>query len=529
MSTSWQNFRAVCKSRFSALARGCFLGRYRWKQKYIEAVARSTEQVEELERCVAEHVRRISDLQTELDNANYRIQEDQKQIRELVSTGVRLPEDQHVGGQHYGAKTIELSVNLTRKIGLRGSQMAMKEFFSWLGVKKEVPTYQAIRTWMQRIGLNRIESAPKKSDRIWLVDESNQIGQEKCMVVLGIQKSRLPEAGTALKHKDLEVLAIYPGKKWDGRRVQTAYSQISKRCGCPEGVLTDGANELRDPLEILKNKGKSWRSFRDPKHFLANRVEAFLSHNEEFRTFQKQLNTVRSSMQQTELAHLAPPAARIKSRFMNLGPILSWAQMALWQLDHPKSDGRKGISEDRMNEKLEWLTDYRSKIQEWSELQTVTDIVLKETNTQGLTHQTKKTLEKSLSHITGSANTRTYIEQVLTFVGEQQVKLKPNERIPFSTEILESSFGLFKGLEKYRARNGFTQLVLAFPCMLKRTTAKEVTRAFGQTKIADVKKWLDKRLPTTVDARRIKAHRETRPSKSKTAKTNRATVQLATG
>lgn len=529
MSTSWRIFYGDCKSRLSALARSCFLGRERWKQKYLEAVERFGEEVKGLEKCISSQRESIADLQAELDDANKRIEESQRQIIELKLEGVRLPEDPHVPGQHYGARTIELSVNLARKVGLRRSVVAMKEFFRWLGVKKEIPTYQAVRTWMQRVGLNRMERVPQKADRVWIADQSNQIGQEKCLMVLGIQKSKLPKVGTALKHKDVEVLGMYPGKNWHRENVQTAYQQISGRCGCPEAVLTDGAVELREPVETLKNNGKHSRSFRDMKHFLANRVEALLTQDNRFKCFQTHLNRVRSSMQQTELAHLAPPSLRKKARFMNLGPILKWGEMALWQWDHPESDGRKGISADRMKEKLGWLRKYRADIHQWHELQSVTEVILSVTNNDGLTHGTKEQLKKELNCLHTTAKTKVYIEQALAFVGEQESKLKPNERIPFSTEILESSFGLFKGLEQYHARSGFTQLVLTFPCMLRPTTSKEVIHALKKTKIADVKKWIEKHLPVSVDSRRLKAHRETRPTKSKAVKLNRATALAATG
>ena len=38
---------------------------------------------------------------------------------------------------------------------------------------------------------------------------------------------------------------------------------------------------------------------------------------------------------------------------MNLGAALRWCEMVLWQLDHPASEARQGITVDRMDKSLE--------------------------------------------------------------------------------------------------------------------------------------------------------------------------------
>jgi hypothetical protein len=57
-----------------------------------------------------------------------------------------------------------LSVNLARTVGLRKSLGAMKVFFEWLDVKQDIPTYQAVRCWMLRLGLARMQQAQRAAD-----------------------------------------------------------------------------------------------------------------------------------------------------------------------------------------------------------------------------------------------------------------------------------------------------------------------------------------------------------------------------
>lgn len=526
MAISWPEFYGNCKTRISAIARSCFLGRGRWKEKYFQKVQQLENQIADLEKQANERLTTIEQLRTEQEQANIRISQLEQQIIETQSNCVRLPDDQPAPNQQYGAALMALSINLAREVGLRKSVRAMRILFNWLGVKREIPSYQAVRIWMQRLGLNRMRRASKKPDFIWIVDQSNQIGLDKCLLILGIERSKLPPEGTPLTHKDMSVLGIYPGRKWDRENVRKIYKRLSKRYGTPVAVLSDGAVELREPVESLDYDGEKPRSIRDMKHFLANRLEAILTADQQFQDFNKELSQVRSSMQQTELSHLAPPIMRQKSRFMNLQALLRWASMTLWQMEHRNSDGRKGISADRLQAKLGWISKYANAVQRWNELQEVTSLTLQWINAHGLFKGATETLKLELAKLPHNAISLAFIAQILEFVREHECKLQPGERLPMSTEILESSFAKFKALEQYHARSGFTQLLLAIPCLLRPTTAQEIRRTFKTTKVKHTKLWIDKHLPKTHDARVQAAYREFQRDRKRRIEFGATSLQL---
>jgi len=51
-------------------------------------------------------------------------------------------------------------------------------------------------------------------------------------------------------------------------------------------------------------------------------------------------------------------------------------------------------------------------------------------------------------------------------VADEQAKHDANERLPLSTEIVESCFGKYKQLEGQHAREGFTGLILGLAMLL---------------------------------------------------------------
>lgn len=501
-------FIDLCKSRMSALARSCFLGRKHWKEKHAQQVADLHEKVNVLEAACQ---------QAATTAEQYRKLWQEQRLRAIAleqhltrsQRSVQLPEDPPAAGQHYGAALMALSVNLARTVGLRKSVAAMKVFFNWLEVKQEIPSYQAVRGWMLRLGLNRLEQVRRHDDWIWIADHSNQIGTQKCLTVLGIRQSKLPPAGTALRLQDMTMLGVFPSDLFKREDVRKVYQGLAHKVGVPRAVITDGAVELRKPISSLKTTGRAAISIRDLKHFLANRLEALLNKDERYRAFLREMGQTRSSMQQTELSHLAPPVMRQKSRFMNLEPVLQWASMALWQLDQPQSLSRQGTTADRIEAKLGWLRQYKNEVARWMTLQAIMSKALTFINEQGLKHGTVGELRRALKPLT-TDETQGLIERILKFVRLYERKLYLDERLPMCSEIIESSFAKFKALEQNHARSGFTQLVLAFPCCLRATKAAEIVKAFAKTKVKDTHAWLKQHLPITHDARRQTAYREYR-------------------
>jgi hypothetical protein len=122
VGSSWPIFVSRCKSRLSALARSCFLGREHWFRKYQQAkqaekelrelLANSEAGCRELEKKNQDLRERVVELQAELANPR----------------PLELPLGDVPPGQQYGAHLMELSVNLARKLGVRRSERAQKIF-----------------------------------------------------------------------------------------------------------------------------------------------------------------------------------------------------------------------------------------------------------------------------------------------------------------------------------------------------------------------------------------------------------------
>ena len=524
MDRSWKRFRQSVKSRLSALA----IGLWRSRERLAEKARRLQRRVEELQQ-------QIRDLQSQVERERQSQQAVLDELREqhrqwehdrrvLDKSALRLPEDLSLGTHGYGARMVSVCVNVAQKVGLRATQAVLQIVFEWLGLEQKIPDWTTIRGWMQRVGVAALEEpAEPADDWIWMADHSNQIGPEKALVVLGVRASQLPPPGTPLTHADVRVLAVDPDTAWKREDMARAYEELAKRFGPPRAVLVDGAPELRDGAETLKSQRTDTIVLGDFKHTAANVLKSVVGGDQRFAEFQTQVGQTRSAIQQTELAHLVPPGKRPKARFMNLASTLDWAALLLWLLDHPEAKGRAAITPARLQDKLGWLREYTADVARWGACQRVVSIGVTFINEQGLSHGAAQQFgELVASELTDNAS-REVAHRLTAFLKESESQLREGERLPLSTEILESSFGLYKQLERQQSKGGFTSLLASFGSLLRPTTPESIRKAFSRVSVKDTQAWIKTHITETLTSKRQVAYREfksTRPRATKLGATN---------
>jgi len=466
------------------------------------------QQIAELQSQVAQQRQQLEERRQRIEALQQRAVEAERQ-RDQARQSLHLPEDPPLGTHGYGARMITLAINVSRSVGLRGAVRALRVFFQWLGIKQAIPSRTTIRNWLQRLGVDELKQPfDCQGSLVIMADHSSQIGPEKVLLVLGVNAAAMPAPGKALTHEHVRVLAVQPGDSWKTADMQREYEALADRHGTPRAVLVDGAVELREGAESLKKRRADVLVLRDFKHYAANVVKSLIGKDERFQEVSGKIGATRSAIQQTELAHLSPPGPKPKARFMNLAHTLSWLSLILWLLRHPQAKARHGISDERMRAKLGWVAEYAEEIAVWQECQDVVSTSVTFINQQGLFRGASEQLHAVIGAELKHGTSQELARRLIAFVAESEVSLREGERLPMSTEILESSFGLYKQLEGQHAKSGFTSLLACLPVLLKPTTPEGVRAAFARTSAEDVAAWTQKHFPSTVTSRRHAAYAE---------------------
>jgi hypothetical protein len=438
----------------------------------------------------------------------------QQENEELRQQPIKLPSDLPLPHHSYGPKMISLCLNLCKQIGFRRAATALKIVFEWLGIDAKIPSWDSMRSWSCRVGIAHLQMPVEEADDwLWMADHSNQIGTEKVLQILGIRASQLPQPGQTLRLQDMRVLAVVPGTNWKREDVRREYDKLAKRIGSPRYLLTDGAVELRESADVLEKPNKKLALLRDMKHYAANTFEKLIGKSDRFGQYLSQLGRTRSAIQQTELSHFTPPPQKPKARFMNLGPTLRWGQMISHHLSDCHSQSRRGVTAQRMNDKLGWMRGFRDDLDCWNRCQEVVQASLSFINQQGVYRGAAKNLKQVLDSLARENGphcelSATMVSKVLEFVKESEAELGDGERAWLSTENIESSFGLFKRLEGQHSKGGFTSLVAVMPMLLTDWTAELVRKSLPAVSVKQMRQWVHEELGTTLTARRVTAYRE---------------------
>ena len=408
-----------------------------------------------------------------------------------------------IGSHGFGAELIGLFLRLVLVAGvsLRGASRVLATISDALGLELPVPCWTTGRLWLLRLGHARLTARLTEADDwAWLIDHSVQIGQEKCLVILGIRLIDLPEPGQSLRHEDLELIELMPARSWTRAEVDQALEKAVTRTGAaPRVIVDDHGGDLTGGVALFQQRHPQTVEVYDAKHKAACLVKSRLENNPRWREFQTRIGQTRCAVQQTQLAFLTPPAPRPKARFMNLGPQLAWAKRVLAILREPP----ECISVERLMEKFGWIETFAEEVTDWSQWQQVVDVAVTLVNRQGIYRGVARRLAKQFSQLDALGESAGHLAgQLVEFARSQECRARPGERFPGSTEVLESCFGKFKQLEKQQSRGGFTQLLLGFGALLAQVTTATVWEAMNTSRTADIRTWARQTLGVTVFARR---------------------------
>lgn len=396
-----------------------------------------------------------------------------------------------------------LRLVLEAGVSLRGVPRVLAVIAEGFGLTLEIPHWTTGRLWLMRLGHAELTMPLESADDwVWLADHSVQIGDEKCLAIVGIRQSDLPKPGECLGHHDLHLIALVPSESWTRADVDRVLEEATERTGVPRAIVTDHGSDLYGGVQLFQERHPETAELYDVKHKAACLLKHRLEHEPRWKEFQTKVGQTRCAVQQTELAFLTPPSPKAKARFMNLEPQLAWAEEVLKVLRDPPAQVQEWASPARMQEKLGWLQDYAAPLSEWTEWQQVVNVTVEFVNRQGVYRGMGRALRQQLPRTFTHGSSRNLAKELIQFVARQARQAKPGERLVGSTEVLESCFGKMKQMEKQQARGGFTTLLVSFGAFMAETTTKAVNAALQHSGTKSVYEWCKKHLGTTLFAQR---------------------------
>lgn len=368
------------------------------------------------------------------------------------------------------------------------------------------PSHNTVRNHLLRLGLYEISRAKAVlTDWVWIVDHTIQVGNQLCMVVLGIALSRYQLLGRPLRCQDMQVLELLPMEKSNGQIMGTHLTDLANRYGQPVAVVSDEGSDIRGGFQSLCQDKPSPVRCVDIVHKLSRLIKKILDRDEKWTTYRTENCSTGHRLRQSSLAHLTPPKPKTKARHMNLGPEIQWGVGMLQLLDGiERNENYDEQQRQKLRDSAGWLKGYRSELSVWSELMSISQVICEAVRRDGYHTSLVETVRQVLPEARSEAGAE-LIEQTLLFLSVQQSSCSESlGPLPGSSEVIESLFGKGKRLEGQQSRSGFTAQLLSMAACACEPTEELINKAFATVSTAAVKQWQDDKLGPSVQSRRCR-------------------------
>lgn len=358
------------------------------------------------------------------------------------------------------------------------------EIFNHLldGQLGRIPGYTTIETWVSKSGLAALKGTANSIGEAYslIMDASISVGDQQLLLLL---KAPAKHPGHALKHTDVEVADMKVATNWPAESVKyMVQGVIDQEQTGPEYLLSDNGANLRKAAEQT-----AIPHHRDVSHTLATYLKQVYEKDPEYVAFSEQIGKTKH-LALTDVGYLMPCKQRRMARFMNLYPIIDWADSMLESFHLLGKKEKYHYSFIQRNAGL---------ISEFSEVLTLFEDLMAILKKEGLSQETaakcKAIVSKAL--LPGGERTRKLRELICQYLDKECCILKEEcATHNISSDIEESSFGLLKDSMPTCKTAGFTECILRLPLLSKlrkigRINVSHVIRWMTDTRMADVEHW----------------------------------------
>lgn len=405
-----------------------------------------------------------------------------------------------VKGHKYSLKVITFSIMLYVFAGCSFRSVhkvldcCRTEYGLFLG---DLPSKSSIENWVQKLGYSEYTQNSMglyEGDYGIIIDESMVVGQQRMMVVLGIDAVKTDEKALYLGTVRLLYIAVKPSWNWED--VVELLDKVAEKVGKkPIYVISDAGSNLTKGI-----KGAKLERIADVGHQIAKCVEQTYAKQELFKAFTTSVAGVKFREVMKDTSYLLPPKQRTIARFMNLSGIVNWAADILRVFDKLTPVEQQTFV---------FLKGFQNLIEELESVFEMTHKMLKIIKNKGLSYE--NIAQCSILGIQYSAKIpSTLTDKIKAYFKEAKDKL-PDETTIWhaSSDVLESLFGKYKQIASPNKLNGVTPFVLSL-CVYtnfdehSKEMSSQIKFALENVLMADLNTWKRHNLIDNQVVRRIK-------------------------
>jgi len=396
-----------------------------------------------------------------------------------------------VARQQFPLGVIAGSLAMVLRAGTRLQRVAdvLSLHWNWSGLDVLAACHYSVRLWLLRLGLYQL-SRPRvhADDWMWIIDHTMQLGERKCLIIVGLRQSAWNAQNRILDHEDVDLIDLVPVTESNGKVVYRQLQAAIARTGVPRAIISDDGRDLHGGIERFRQVHPTTAWLYDIKHKTACLLKHALERDASWPEFVEKAHRFKQQVSLTPLAALAPPQQRSKARYMNLDVLVDWAEESLLALDRPKALREAGLKVPPVEEKLGWLRKFAPQVRRWEEMLAVVGAAEHYVRHEGIHAKAAEELAAVLpkSAFPGAQRLR---RQLLEFVATEGLQARDGERLLGSSEVLESIIGKYKHVAGERGQHGLTGMVLSLGALVGTVDVATVQSAMTEITTPTVWTW----------------------------------------
>ena len=446
-------------------------------------------------------------------------------------------------------------------LGFRPVAGVFKEFSNFFQVKPVC--YNTVRTWILRLsyGLLFNSEIEKRSDWIYIIDFSNQIGSQRCLLILAVAYEHFKNNNFILQHKDMTVVDIYVKDRSNSELVTARIEKASERTGIPCQIISDGGGDVTKGIrDFIQKQIVSPVQTSDLTHKIGLHLKHILEPAAEWDELATDLRSIAQRTKQSDAAFLRPVSLRKKAKWLNIDRIYYWlenifdykekgdfslleknlgltkefittvssnktVQKQLLKKNFKSIESAKDcileinsqsniidniklkdLGEEYFTDKFEAVEKHNEFSQELGEMITIADTIKKEIKTSGLCSSSIEKIKNvyKQDEIKHDKSNILY-QNILQTLNEEMDKFT-DKTVPqlCISDIIESVFGKFK-VQLTNAVGGIYSTVLNIVLICNDLTIEQIPQILSKTKLEDVDNWFLEMSGRSIQAKRNEA------------------------
>ena len=355
-----------------------------------------------------------------------------------------------------------------------------------------------------RYGLYQLKKLPeKRDDWIFILDHSIEFGKKQCLLILGVSKEKFIKNNYRLQHKDMTVLATDIIESATGQSVTDSLVKVTEKTGYPAQIVSDGGSNILNGCHNFIEQNNTVQPIRqtyDVTHKTALLLKHQLKNDKIWQSFCKKAAFSKKCLVHTELAYLAPPKPRDKSRWQNLDMYIKWAEMILNQ----ETQHLSKTEIEKFEAKLSWLDEYKTYIEEWRTMLNILHTVKHEVKANGFSNKTAGVVKKAIDKLTiKSQRLQNVKSQVIAYVDKECDGI--DGVILGCSYIIESIFGKYKNFSGKSPMKEIGRAILTIPAFTSTIDYKQVKEAMETISAKEVIEWQKNNIGSSLFSKRKQA------------------------